>query len=92
MATIAKFEDLEIWQEARKLAKEIYLISKDTDLKTDYRFKDQIKASSGSVMDKLQKDLKEMEILSFVNFSQLQKVRQENQDHKFIDFSIKNIF
>jgi predicted nuclease of predicted toxin-antitoxin system len=92
MATIAKFEDLEIWQEARKLAKEIYLISKDTDLKTDYRFKDQIKASSGSVMDKLQKDLKEMEILSFVNFSQLQKVRQENQDHKFIDFSITNIF
>jgi hypothetical protein len=92
MATIAKFEDLEIWQEERKLAKEIYLISKDTDLKTDYRFKDQIKASSGSVMDKLQKDLKEMEILSFVNFSQLQKVRQENQDHKFIDFSITNIF
>jgi hypothetical protein len=92
MATIAKFEDSEIWQEERKLAKEIYLISKDTDLKTDYRFKDQIKASSGSVMDKLQKDLKEMEILSFVNFSQLQKVRQENQDHKFIDFSITNIF
>ena len=44
MATITKFEDLEIWQEARKLAKEIYLISKDTDLKTDYRFKEQIKA------------------------------------------------
>ena len=47
MATIAKFEDLEIWQEARKLSKENYLISK----KTDFRFKQQIKASSGSVMD-----------------------------------------
>ena len=40
MATITKFEDLEIWQEARKLAKEIYIISKETDLKTDFRFKD----------------------------------------------------
>ena len=53
MATINRFEDLEIWQEARKLAKEIYLISKETDLKTDFRFKEQIKASSGSVMDNI---------------------------------------
>ena len=49
MATITKFEDLEIWQEARKLAKEIYIISKETD----FRFKEQIKASSGSVMDNI---------------------------------------
>jgi len=53
VATITKFEDLEIWQEARKLAKEIYVISKETDLKTDFRFKEQIKASSGSVMDNI---------------------------------------
>ena len=53
MATITKFEDLEIWQEARKLAKEIYVISKETDLKNDFRFKEQIKASSGSVMDNI---------------------------------------
>lgn len=53
MATITKFEDLEIWQEARKLAKEIYIITKETDLKTDFRFKEQIKASSGSVMDNI---------------------------------------
>ena len=53
MATITKFEDLEIWQEARKLTKEIYIISKETDLKTDFRFKEQIKASSGSVMDNI---------------------------------------
>lgn len=53
MATITKFEDLEIWQEVRKLAKEIYIISKETDLKTDFRLKEQIKASSGSVMDNI---------------------------------------
>ena len=53
MATITKFEDLEIWQEARKLTKEVHQISKETDLKQDFRFKDQIKAASGSVMDNI---------------------------------------
>lgn len=53
MATITTFEDLEIWKEARKLAKEIFIISKETELKTDFRFKEQIKASSGSVMDNI---------------------------------------
>ena len=40
MATIEKFEDLEIWKEARLLSKEIIHLSKNTDLKTDYRLKD----------------------------------------------------
>ena len=53
MATITKFEDLEIWQEARRLSKEIHLICVETELKTDFRFRDQIKASSGSVMDNI---------------------------------------
>ena len=53
MATITRFEDLEIWQEARRLAKEIHFISIETELKTDFRFRDQIKAASGSVMDNI---------------------------------------
>jgi len=51
MATIRRFEDLEIWQEARRLAVIIHKISVETDLKTDFKFKEQIKSSSGSVMD-----------------------------------------
>ena len=53
MATITRFDDLEIWKEARRLAKEIHLITVETDLKNDFRFRDQIKASSGSVMDNI---------------------------------------
>ena len=53
MATIEKFEDLEIWKEARLLSKEIILLSKNTELKTDFKLKDQIKGSSGSVMDNI---------------------------------------
>lgn len=53
MATISKFEDLQIWQTARKLASEIHFISVETELKNDFRLKSQIKASSGSVMDNI---------------------------------------
>ncbi|WP_396174880.1 four helix bundle protein [Flavobacterium sp.] len=53
MATIKRFEDLEIWQESRRLSKEIILLSKTTDLKTDFKLKGQIKSSSGSVMDNI---------------------------------------
>ncbi len=45
MATINRFEDLEIWQEARRLAKEVHNICVETNLKSDFRFKDQIKSS-----------------------------------------------
>lgn len=53
MATIKRFEDLEIWQEARMLSKEIIRLSKSTELKTDFKLRDQIKGSSGSVMDNI---------------------------------------
>ena len=53
MAAIIRFEDLEIWQEARRLVKEIQIISVEMELKSDIRFKDQIKSSSGSVVDNI---------------------------------------
>lgn len=53
MATITKFEDLEIQQEARKLFNKIKDIANTTDLKNDFKLKNQIKASSGSVMDNI---------------------------------------
>ena len=73
MATITKFEDLEIWQEARKLAKEVFILSKETDLKTDFRFKEQIKASSGSVMDNIAKGFERDGNLEFRQFLSVAK-------------------
>jgi four helix bundle protein len=53
MATIQNFEDLEIWKLARVLCNEIYAIISTTALKNDYKLKEQINGSSGSVMDNI---------------------------------------
>jgi hypothetical protein len=42
MAKIERFEDLEIWQLARKLCGEVYRIIETTDLKDNYVLRNQI--------------------------------------------------
>ena len=53
MATITKFEDLEVWQLARELSKEIYSLTFIEPIKSDFRLKDQMRGSSGSIMDNI---------------------------------------
>ncbi|MCF8713693.1 four helix bundle protein [Joostella atrarenae] len=73
MGTVKQFEDLEIWQEARRLAKEILQIVKTTDLNNDFRFRDQIKASSGSVMDNIAEGFERSGNLEFRQFLSIAK-------------------
>ncbi len=53
MATITNFEDLDIWKMARKLCQEVNNIITTTALQNDYKLRDQINASSGSIMDNI---------------------------------------
>lgn len=54
MATITRFEDLEIWQLARTLAKDIYdTYTTCEPFSKDFQLKNQINAASGSVMDNI---------------------------------------
>jgi four helix bundle protein len=53
MATIHRFEDLEVWQLARKLCQRIYPLTFEDPIAKDFRYKDQIRGTSGSIMDNI---------------------------------------
>lgn len=53
MATIKQYEDLDIWKLAKELCKDVYKIIKTTKLEKNWKLKDQIDGSVGSVMDNI---------------------------------------
>lgn len=73
MATIKRFEDLEIWQEARRLSKIIIEIAKTSDLKTDFKLNSQIKSAAGSVMDNIAEGFERDGNLEFRQFLSIAK-------------------
>lgn len=73
MATIKKFEDLEIWQEARRLSNAVKEIIFSSELKNDFKLRDQIKGSSGSVMDNIAEGFERDGNLEFRQFLSVAK-------------------
>lgn len=53
MSIFKKFEDIQVWQKSRVLAKEVDQITKREVFRHDRRLKDQMLGSSGSVMDNI---------------------------------------
>lgn len=53
MATIQKFEDLEVWKKARALSDKIYPFTFIKPIADDFRMKDQLRGSPGSIMDNI---------------------------------------
>lgn len=51
--TVERFEDLEIWQLARELCKFISVLTSKEPFCHDFKLRDQIRSSSGSVMDNI---------------------------------------
>jgi four helix bundle protein len=73
MATIQKFEELEIWQLARKIYRKVSIVADRMRQKHDYRFAEQIKASAGSVMDNIAEGFERNSRLEFLNLLSISK-------------------
>jgi four helix bundle protein len=73
MATIKRFEDLEIWKNSRELCKKIRIICESTSLNKDYSLKDQILSSSGSCMDNIAEGFERDGNKEFINFLYISK-------------------
>jgi len=68
MATITKFEDLEIWKLAREQAKEVYQLTKEGGFAKDFDLKDQINSSAGSSMDNIAEGFESRTQLQFLEY------------------------
>ena len=70
---VEKFEDLEIWREARELFKLIFEITSNEPLKRDFKFRDQIRASAGSIVDNIAEGFDRGGNKEFVQFLSISK-------------------
>lgn len=68
MPTILKFEELEIWKQSRVLSLEVFQITRKPIFANEYKFKEQIKAAAGSVMDNIAEGFERSSRLEFINF------------------------
>lgn len=73
MSTIRHFEDLEIWQLARQLSYDVYNLTLRELFSKDYSLKDQIRASSGSIMDNIAEGFERGGNKEFRNFLSIAK-------------------
>jgi len=73
VATIRRFEDLEIWQLARDLAKNVLKITQQQNFFHEFKLKEQVKGSSGSIMDNIAEGLGRGSRLEFVQFLSIAK-------------------
>jgi len=50
---IAQFEDMELWQDAVKIAADLYLLSENGKLKNDWGMKDQLRRAASSISNNI---------------------------------------
>ncbi len=72
MGTIKRFEDILAWQRARVLCQKIHVLADSGTFSRDYKLKDQINGSSGSVMDNISEGFErdgKREFIQFLSYS-----------------------
>ena len=73
MATVQRFEDLEVFQKARQLCVAVYKITNEVPFKAYARFVQQIRAAAGSIMDNIAEGFERDGNKEFVNFLYIAK-------------------
>ncbi|MGJ7032617.1 four helix bundle protein [Niabella hirudinis] len=86
--TIKRFEDLDIWKDARAICKKIHIISIETNLRNDFKLLGQIKGSSGSIMDNIAEGFERdgnTEFRQFLSIAKGSAGETRSQLHRILD-------
>ena len=73
MAQHNGFEDLPVWQDARRIAKEIYSLTRETEFARDHGLKNQIQRASVSVVSNIAEGFDYGSNKQFVHFLKIAK-------------------
>ena len=73
MATFQRFEDIEAWQKARELTREIYTVSNRGPFSKDFGLRDQIRRASVSIMSNIAEGFERGGTKEFVQFLSVAK-------------------
>ena len=73
MATIERFEDIEGWQKARLLTREIYRVSSQGELARDFGLKDQMRRAAVSCMSNISEGFEREGNKEFIQFLSVAK-------------------
>lgn len=73
MGTFKSFEEIQAWQNARTLAQKIYNLTLDGTFARDYKLRDQINGSSGSIMDNIAEGFERNGTREFIQFLSISK-------------------
>ncbi len=68
MATFSSFEDIEAWQEGRKLVRKIRSICRKEPVRRDFSFIDQITRATRSVPANIAEGFESLTVPEFINF------------------------
>lgn len=88
MATINRFEDLEVWKKARMLAGSVHEVITTGTLATDYKLRDQMNGSSGSIMDNIAEGFErdgKAEFITFLAYSKGSSGELRSQLYRALD-------
>ena len=90
---IERFEDLEIWQLARELCKLIFAITSQDPFNHDFKLRDQIRGSSGSVMDNIAEGFERdgnKEFAQFLSMAKGSSGECRSQSYRAFDYQYVN--
>ena len=86
---LERFEDLEIWKEARELCTVVFELTLRDNFNKDLRFRDQIRAAAGSVMDNIAEGFERggnKEFAQFLYYSKGSCGETRSQAYRAFDF------